>query len=256
MKRPVTYALLLATLVFVASGIVFALQPIAHGSFGGDPALQRLVDPVSVYMNQSQGRGTSLLALFLQPRHAALWLLLIAVWVSVIAHAVLTMQRDSGNARGFAADQFPLIGTLLIGAIWPWMIGSHPSVGVLGSVSMLIGLLILAVRGAARGRRIHDSPMIGVFGAWVTIVTFSAFGMLMVEGGASVILAATLVLLMACAAGGVLQLQTQGSGAYTITLIFAFLGIAAAMLETSPMVSIAAVMAIAAMTFVLVQVTT
>lgn len=256
MKRPVTYTLLLAALVFVASGIVFALQPIALRSFAPDETLQALVDPVSVYVHQSQARNTSLLALFLQPRHAALWLLLIAVWVSVIAHAFLTMQRDNGSTRGFASDQLPLIVVLLIGAVWPWMIGSHPSVGVMGSVAMLIGLIIMAVPAKARGQRIHDSPMIGVFGAWVTIVAFSAFGMLLIEGGVSVILAATLVLLMACAAGGVLQLQTQGSGAYTITLIFAFLGIAAAMLETSPMVSIAAVMAIAAMTFVLVQVTT
>ncbi|MDO5658221.1 MAG: hypothetical protein Q4G36_07865 [Paracoccus sp. (in: a-proteobacteria)] len=248
--------LFLAAAVFVGSSIAYALQPIADGGLGAAGGTTGLSDPVSVYVQQSLTQDQSLLSLFLQPRHAALWMLLVAVWLSVLSHAIFALQRIGRDEAEQFNEEMPLIGALLIGAVWPWMIESQPVSAVLGSLAMLAGLITVALRSAARGRRIHNSPMIGVFSAWVTMVAFSALGMLLVDGGASVVTAASLVLLFACAAGGVLQLQIQGNGAYTITLIFAFLGVAAAMLETSPMISIAAVMAIAAMTFVLVDVTT
>ncbi|MDO5528179.1 MAG: hypothetical protein Q4F71_02145 [Paracoccus sp. (in: a-proteobacteria)] len=262
MQRAIIQLLALSALTFIVSSVLFALQPIARTL--KDAAREMpgtIMDPVRIYTDAGNLDGTDLVTLFVQPRDTGMWILLIAVWLAVTLHTLEVLHNDYRRREISPSDHFPLIFALLAGAVWPWLLASFPALAVIGAVAMLVGVITIAIRGEARQAerrevRIYNSPMIAVFGAWATLVALSAFGTALIDVGAPAVGTASFVLLLACAAGATIQLQAQRGGAYTITLIFAFLSLAAAVLDTNPIVSMAAVMAIAAMTFVLVQVMT
>ncbi|SDE42570.1 hypothetical protein SAMN05421538_106203 [Paracoccus isoporae] len=241
-----------ATLLMCSSALIFVISSVLL-SFA-----QIDLDITQVYLDGRQvSSGPNLLAaVLLNPTEPATWLLLIAVWVVVLFLVVQTF-REIGTARAYpVADMLLLAAAFMAGAIWPWVAQSFPLLGFMICVMMLLAMISASSRRFSDGR-LGRNPAIGIFTGWVSILTFTAFSSFVDDVTPIPPELASLVgAVLACIAAIAIQMRIPENAYYTITVMFAFLAIAATMIEAAPLIAVISVLSIAALTFLLVRVTT
>ncbi|WP_134724462.1 hypothetical protein [Paracoccus luteus] len=188
-----------------------------------------------------------------QPVNGVLWSLM---WLAVgcaFLHVVVRLSR-----RFCAPPRVMVSVGLLAGAVAPWIV---PHSQVLGLAIGVLGVLAL-VQGlfddtAAHGDEDWGLMPLGIVTAWAMLSLMWAAGMAMQHRwGVDPQRAALLVLLAASLAGARIQLSLGRNIAFSLTLIWAMIGIAAAALGGSMTVATACVLGIASMAVVIVRVTT
>lgn len=282
MKRAGAYLLIAATLAFIASLTIFALRPISGGVPTGldRPALAIIESAAPVVMTD----------LFLRPRSLALALLMVATMAALGWHALrryqdvqrLRIAEMSLHAR-HAARRNPitagpptpnellewhshdvsltehglLIGGLIAGTLFPWLIEEKPEHAFGMAVLMLTGLLGAALRGVRYGFHIRKSAALGFAAGWMTLVAFALFITLLQKTmGLPMVIAGIVGLSLAAFAAVAVQLQLGRNISYSAAVILGLIGIAAGTVTGSPALATMAVMAIAVIVVALVQVTT
>ncbi|MDO5604917.1 MAG: hypothetical protein Q4G25_07145 [Paracoccus sp. (in: a-proteobacteria)] len=243
MQRAARVLIFVMVLVFVTSGLNFALlrypEQLIPSGLTGIPV-------------QPDG----LVSIYLRPQQPAMWLMLVCLWLALLIFATRQIGRDQqGRAEGSLADQALLSAALGAGAIWPWISTRAPVTGFLLCVLMLLALITATGRTHSDGR-LGRNPLVAVFTGWATILTFAAFASFLSDFTPVPIELSMLVsALLTCAAAIAIQMRMPATPTYTITVIFAFLATAATSIEASPPVAVIAVLSIAALTFLLVRVT-
>lgn len=196
--------------------------------------------------------GLNLLGLVSQPSNAVLWALLVAVIVATGAHALGRLRRPMPSAR----ERADTIGFLL-GAAWPWVLNPAPLTGLaLAGLSVLL-LTRGIVRHAGGTAQAHGDLPVAFVAGWLLVAASSALGMYlhlrMGMGLESAILAGLLVTALL---GARVQLKMDGGASFSLAIIWAMIGFAAATAGTSITIATACVLGISALAVVLVRVTT
>ncbi|WBU63249.1 hypothetical protein [Paracoccus aerodenitrificans] len=235
--------LVFSTLVFLASSMSLAL----HEDQQRQPSY--IVENIPVEPNL-------LAAVLLIPEDMATWVILVGVWITVAGFAIFTMKDLDGERALPPADIALLSGAFLCGAVWPWIAYHAPLAGFLVCVIMLIAQIAAISRRMSDGRLAH-SPLIGIILGWTTILTFTAFASFIHDAMRMPPELASLVAsVIACVTTMAVQMRMPRNALYTITVMFAFLALSAAMIESAPAIAVISVLSIAALTFLLVRVTT
>ncbi|WP_134678394.1 hypothetical protein [Paracoccus ravus] len=251
MRSAGTLILVTATLAFLASTLIYALQPTSSaviGPFGTvplDPALAGQLD---------------LAEQFLRPRVPAMSALLVLTWLSLSYHAfrrVAARPEEIEQDGGSFAEQGFLIVALVLGAFWPWLWSSRPNLSVLLCAGMLAGFLGAALRGMRLGKGFRRSGALSFAAGWATLVTCATLATLMqINLGAPAALAAGLAILVAALSSVFVQLQLGGTISYSLAVIWGMIAVAAGSVATEAAVSTMSVLAIAVIAVALVRVTT
>lgn len=245
MRRAATILMCILAAVYVISGVKFATAP---------APVQMLPLQVSSFAQQLDPDG--LATIYLRPEHPAMWMMLGALWVALTLFAARRLWPSANNPDLDLADLSLMICALGAGAIWPWVAIGAPLLGFLLSVLMMLALIAAARRTNSDGR-LGRHPLIGILMGWTTVVTFAAFGSFLNDMTPIPIELTTLVAaVLTCAAAIATQLRIPSNPSYTITVMFTFLATAATTIEINPPISVIAVLSIAALTFLLVRVTT
>ena len=245
MRRVATWLLGISAAFYVVSTVIVAFTPDQTDRF------RRLFDGSVIEMHPNL-----IAAVFLKPQDQATWVIAVAVWLSVIYFIFVIPRRFAGERSLPPADIGLLIGALLAGAFWPWVAMALPLVGFLLCVTMLVALIAVSNREWTDGR-LGKEPFIGVFTGWATVLTFAAFASFIDDvTPLSPEMASLIGAVLTCPAAMAIQMRMPGNAYYTITIMFAFLALAAAMINAAPVISVISVLAIAALTFLLVRVTT
>lgn len=245
MQRVATLVMTVMSLAFVASGMKFALAarpdallPQQFAALYGD------LDP------------DGLAEIYLRPQHPAMWIMLMILWVTVLGFALREAWPNKNRPDLQLADLLLLIAALTAGTIWPWVAVGAPLVGFLLCVTMLLALIAAGRRNDSDGRLARD-PTLGVFAGWATVLTFAAFSSFLSDAMPIPVELATLAgAILSCSAAIAIQLRLPNNPAYTVTVMFAMLATAATMIETNPPIAVISVLSMAALTFLLVRVTT
>lgn len=235
----------LMTLAFVASGMKFALAPqpdaflpLQFAALYGD------LDP------------DGLAEIYLRPQHPAMWIMLGALWTILLIFALREIWPRKLRPDLKLSDLLLLIAALACGTIWPWVAVGAPLAGFLLCVAMLLALIAAGGRTDSDGRLARE-PMLGVFAGWATVLTFAAFASFLSDAMPIPVELATLAgAILSCSAAIAIQMRLPHNPAYTITVMFALLATAATMIEANPPIAVIAVLSMAALTFLLVRVTT
>lgn len=245
MPRNATVIMCASVLIFVISSVMLAFYDIQQ-------------DITQIYLDGRQIRsGPNLLAaVLLSPTEPATWVILITVWAVVLFFAFSSF-RDLGTAKAYpVADMLLLSAAFVAGAVWPWVALQYPLLGFIICVAMLLAMISASNRKLSDGR-LGRNPAIGIFTGWVTIVTFTAFSSFVDDATPIPQELASLVgAVLACIAAIAIQMRIPENAYYTITVMFSFLAIAATMIEAAPLIAVISVLSIAALTFLLVRVTT
>ncbi|TKW65343.1 MAG: hypothetical protein DI616_15520 [Paracoccus denitrificans] len=235
----------LLALAFVVSSLMFATSPLPS---------QDLPWQIAALMERTDPDG--LATIYLRPQQPAMWLLLIGLWLSLILFVARRLWPSDTRPDLDLADLVLLISGLAAGAIWPWVAIGAPLAGFLLSVLMLMALIAAARRTFSDGR-LARHPFLGILAGWTTVVTFAAFGSFLTDITPIPVEVTTLVVaVLTCAAAIAIQIRIPHNAAYTITVMFALLATAATTIETNPPIAVIAVLSMAALTFLLVRVTT
>ena len=286
MSRAGALLLILAVLVFIASALLHAVQPgppmpaLAEGGYGLSP-WQGLGD--------FPAPSVDLSALFLQPRGLGMAGLLGMTWLALAYHAGrrwLELRRmrlaqaaapDEGGELppqslgpptaghllrlhrhdDSLAEHAPLIVGLLAGAVWPWLLRSHPVAAFLLSAAMLAGFLAAALRGVRVGSLVQRSSALGFVAGWGLLVSFAVFaGLLRDRLGVPQEVAAVVALLIGSVAAVSVQLRLGRRIGFSVALIWGLIGIAAATVTSAAAIATMTVIAIAIIAVALVRVLT
>ncbi|WBU56960.1 hypothetical protein [Paracoccus sediminicola] len=195
-------------------------------------------------------------AVFLIPNDPAMWIMMSCVWLAALAFAWQTVTQYRNEQALPLADIGLLVGAFLCAAIWPWVGKAVPLAGLLISILTLMSLIAAVSRKLSDGR-LGRNPLIGILLGWSTMLSFSAFASFINDAMAIPSEIASLVgAILACTTTMAIQLRIPQNALYAITVMFAFLAIAATMIEAAPVISVIAVLSIASLTFLLVRVTT
>ena len=284
----------LAVMLFIISSLMFAVSPqtapMALPMTAASTQLAAMTSLVMPGLTDAPAVGTlDLHSLFLRPDNAILWILLIAVWVALAAHALGVLQRQRLTDRagaaaerarpvasGLAADEpgpptaheiaaqhrvdnapsehAPLTLALIIGAIWPWIIRDHPALGFVMAMAMLSLALTSAIRGQRDGNLIRRVQSVGMFTGWATAVTYAAFATLLNNHLGISAVAATVAAMLLCAVAGVtIQLRLSGIFSYSVAIIWSLVGLALATMSSDATIAMVAIIGISAMAIVLVR---
>lgn len=247
MIRAQDMALLLATAGFVTSGLIRALflrtAPV--------PPAPEISLGLPLEMPVQQTLATSpidLARIYLQPQNLVMWLLLAVLWGLLILDSVggaLDPREEDRRERIVP----PLLLALLAGAAWPWIIEIFHLAGAALAMGMMLAAILAALR--ARGSR---RPAIGFLAGWSTGIAIAvAAGLIAAQLGLPVPEAAALAILPSALIGMVAQSRLGRSISYSVALIWAFCGVAATTMGSNPMLALAAILGIAALTSVLIR---
>ncbi|MDO5705453.1 MAG: hypothetical protein Q4G49_10340 [Paracoccus sp. (in: a-proteobacteria)] len=290
MNRASTIITVLSVALFVLGGLAFTmLHPAEIARIGGfDETAHFGAGPgtVSGYFlgDTAPTIGFNLALKMFNPGPPALWALLVMVWIALSAYGLkLVYQRwhyertmkgrqarrlPRGAAGPPLPSQFmmaqrddhtptelaPLTAALIAGAAWPWVTVNHPVSGLVLAVVMLIAALGAVIRGQRDGRRIRQSLAVGLFAGWATVAGYTALaGFTTAHLGIGGDLAGLTALLLCAGTGATVQWMIRGTGSYSVGMIWALIGIAAATMTTAPTIAIGAILGITAMTAVLVR---
>lgn len=205
----------------------------------------------------------NLLSVVSQPTNPVLWALLIAVILAALMH-VLTASRN----RYSTPRSWMLPAGLLVAALWPWVLNPAPLAGLpLAALSCL-----LLVRGLSDTLgdttpdadpvepilRAGPAPQLTAFIAgWLLVAATSALGTFVHHRLGMGLERSVLVgLLLAALLGAWGQLRMERAVTFSLAIIWAMIGFAAAAAGASITIATACVLGIAALAVVLVRVTT
>ncbi|NHF73701.1 hypothetical protein [Paracoccus xiamenensis] len=233
------------SLVFVASGVKFARAPQPEALLPPQfAALYGNLDP------------DGLAEIYLRPEHPAMWIMLCALWLILLAFALIEAWPHKLRPDLKLPDLLLLIAALVCGTLWPWISVWAPLLGFLLCVAMLLALIAAGRRTDSDGRLARE-PVLGVFAGWATVLTFAAFASFLSDAMPIPVELATLAgAILSCSAAIAIQLRLPRNPAYTVTVMFTLLATAATMIETNPPIAVIAVLSMASLTFLLVRVTT
>ena len=250
MRWPVVSLLILASLAFLASSMLYAFAPGA-GLRTMAPLLH--LDPAGEVAN------APLLAMA-RPEGGALRLLLGCVWLALSANAgraLASLHAPPGTPTPPLAAPGPAIVALLAGAAWPWAAQFSGRGAALALVMVMAGGAIWAAI-KRRQRRAPGPAFTGsveFFAGWATVALYSSFAALLIlDLGVSPALAAVVSVLLLMATAVEVQLRLGNTVAYSFAVIWALIGIAAGTMQTDLTIATAAIVAIAALVAVLVRV--
>lgn len=195
----------------------------------------------------------NLLSVVSQPSNPVLWALLAALVVAVGAHMLTRIRRPVPSGRQKAET-----AGLLLAAVWPWLLNPMPLPGL-----ALAALSALLLAGPARPQTGQpgvgnkgDLPIAFVAG-WVLVASSSALGMYVhYRLGVEIERAVLAGLLITALVGVWWQLKINGAVTFSLAIIWAMIGIAAATAGASITIATACVLGISAFAVVLVRVTT
>ena len=198
----------------------------------------------------------NLLGIAAQPTNPVLWALLIAVLAALVLHILLPAQRLGGRMRGATRT-----AGLLAGAVWPWVVNPMPLLGL--TIAVLSILMLVHSLSWPTGRRppwsrrmVSELPVAFVAG-WLMMSACSSLAMYVhVRLGLGLERSVLLGMLIASLAGAWAQLRLEGAVTWSLALIWAMIGFAAAAAGASITIATACVLGIAALTVVVVRVTT
>lgn len=231
---------------------------------------------------------TDLGQLFIRPDVNALRLLLLTVCAAMLLYGVTTLRDLSQvnaaqaaaartRAAGFLppartgpppplqmamshrADHAPqeiapLIVALVCAGLWPWIAQKNGTAGFLIALTMMIGGLTTCLRGQRFGWQIRHPAAISLFAGWATAVAYASFAELLSDRISLPQTITAIVALLLCAATGIaVQFRLGHYIAYSVALIWALIGVAAATMGEQPEVATAAIVAVAAMAGILVR---
>lgn len=195
----------------------------------------------------------NLLGLVSQPSNAVLWALLAVVVIAVGVHTISRIRRPVPSRR----EWLDTLG-LMLGAAWPWAVNPAPAVGLaLAALSVM-----LLAGGMTRDGRTStpaaggDLPIAFVTG-WLLVAGSSALGTyLHLRLGFGLERAMLTGLLLTALLGAWLQLKMDSGASFSLAIIWAMIGFAAATAGSSITIATACVLGISALAVVLVRVTT
>lgn len=248
MARMAEIGYLGAVMVFVASGLTLATL--------GRPALPiagpTLPEDFSYgpFQLDAPAQVASLPELYVQPQNPLMWSLLVMLWLLLILDGV--GQYLDPSDRGPLPAWPPLTLCLVVGAIWPWIVGLSAPLATLGALLMLTGALTGALR--ARGQR---RPAAGVLAGWCLAVGTATVATLI---GAPLALNTAQTAILAILPGALIGMAVQGwlgrSISFSLAMIWAFCALAVTTMGSSPGVALAAIIGISGMGVVLVRAAT
>lgn len=267
MRRLTLLLLILAVVAFIGSTLGFALldhsmparaQTTAVPMFGGMPWPME----GGTHVGGAQ-------TVFADPSTTALKLLLGAVWLAMLTHAVRSVLRfradraAGGRHRALHArdhrpvEHGPLILSLLAAAAWPWATEAAPVAGFLLALAMAAGALGAVLRGDRDGVATRHRLSVGLYAGWAVAAMFAAFAALLTHRlGVSSSLSSLVAIVLLAATAVEAQLRLGAAIGFTVAVVWALIGVAADAMQQDVTVATAAVVAIAAMSTVLVRVTT
>lgn len=188
--------------------------------------------------------------LYVQPQNPLMWVLLVALWLTLLADAI--SQYLDPSDRGSPPAWLPLSLALVGGAVWPWLVGVHKPLATLGALLMLTA----ALSGAIRARGQHR-PAPGFLAGWSLALGTATLATLI---GAPLALTtpqtAILAILPGAMIGMVAQERLDGSLGFSLAMIWAFCAVAVTTMASSPGVALAAIIGISGMGVVLVRAAT
>ena len=267
MRRLTLTLLVLAAGGFVASSFGFALLHHSDMARNGTGGLT-IFGGVRWSMRAVANLGNDATALT-DPSTSALKLLLLVVWIAVLAHAVRTVLRfwrdDARGGRHQAmhmrdhglSEHGLLILSLLAAAGYPWVAGMQPVAGFLLAVAMAAAALGAVLRGDRDGTVTRHRLTVGFYAGWAVTAMFAGFASLLtLQLGVSGSLASLVAIVLLAATAIETQLRLGAVIGFAIAVVWALIGVVAESMQQDSTVATAAVIAIAAMTTVLVRVTT
>lgn len=242
-----------ASLAFALSTLTVAVVTQA-GSTGFDPDIMLLDGGIFAprALTHPHHSLTDLIGAISQPTNFVLWSLLAAVLFAAVVDLGLRLYSRSPASNGLQ------IAGLLLAAAFPWLINTVPIVGLsLGAASCLLLVFSIAPRPVGqRGYGLWDLPIAFVAG-WVLAASCSALGMYIHHRlGLGFERGVLLSLFVAALFGAWAQLRLESNVTYSLALIWAMIGFAAATAGASITIATACVLGIAALVVVLVRVTT
>ena len=195
--------------------------------------------------------GPNLLGVIAQPSNPVLWALLIAVMLAALLHL-------ASRLRNHRAAPLPVSHTLglIVASAWPWVLNPAPMAGL----AMALISCALLVHGITRSPT-PDRPaahMAAAFIAgWLVIAGTSALGMVLYrQAGLGLERSVLLGLLLAALVGAWVQLRIESYATFSLAIIWAMIGFAAASAGGSITIATACVLGISALAVVIVRVTT
>lgn len=251
MRRAVSSLLCLSVLVFVASTAIVAFAP-------DGPAPAAL--PELIYdLPQSTPYATELVRPFLRPTGPALAALLLAVWgvLALYALRIWLLLRSDAPGPTHRSEILPMVVSLLAGALWPWLAEDHPQISFLICITMLVAAIAALMSRNPSPVARRGLPLLGFYAGWATVSTFGAFAALIVlDLGMAEWLAIFTTIAMLCIAAASVQIALPRVPTYTVAIIWALAGAASGMMADNIPAVLGAVMGIAALSIVLVRVST
>lgn len=244
MTRAENIAQVLAATGFVTSSLTYALfaDPAPSEGMGAPAPAMRPGFPAEPVA----GGPFDLARLYLQPDNVVMFLLLLSLWLMLVLDAIgNTVEPYRGHGRVTPA----LVIALLSGAAWPWVMDLFRVLGAGLAVTMMIAALLAARRMAGVNR-----PAIGFLAGWSTGIAVAVVaGMIAALFGLRLSDTAALAILPSALIAILLQGRIGSAVSYTVALIWAFCGVAATTMGSNPMVALAAILGIAALSTVLVR---
>lgn len=267
MRRFTILLLVLAVGAFIGSSLAFALQDHSAATGAAPTGLAMFGGTFWPVGARAPGGGDP--TMFADPPASALKLLLALVWLAMLAHVVRTVLRfrsdraAGGRHRALHArdhrlvEHGPLILSLLAAAAWPWVTEVAPVAGFLLALAMAAGAIGAALRGDRDGAGTRHRLTVGLYAGWAVAAMFTAFaGLLTHQLGVSHSLSSLVAIVLLAATAVEAQLRLGAVIGFTIAVVWALIGVAANAMQQDATVATAAVIAIAAMSTVLVRVTT
>lgn len=204
----------------------------------------------------------SLLGMVAQPGSAILWLLLAAVLVAAVLH-----MAARGRARFAPPLPLAISAGLALAALWPWVIGPVPLVGLAlaaaacGALALGIAQLTEAPVTTEAERRADGIGGTGAWplafvAGWVVMSAANALGLVLFDFGLGLERSILLGLLVAALAAVWVQLRLQPLVTFSVAAIWAMIGVAAVTAGTSITIATACVLGISALAVVVVRMTT
>lgn len=262
MRKTGKSLLVAAVLAFIASLSMHGLAVIS----ATPPAIETDSDLIAPLAAQVP---IDMVDTLLVPRSIGSLSLLLVLGCALVYHALRRWDADAEPAhdyhaifsrhpaKGSLTQHAPLATGLLAGALWPWLELSRPLTALVLAGVMAAGLIVAAGAGVHQEGRLRKSAALCFAAGWATLAASAMLASVLQHGlGAPPLLAACLGLSVAAALTFSVQLRLGRMISYSAAVIWGLIAIAAgAMLGNVGMATLA-VLAIAAIAFALVQVST
>lgn len=246
MSKPAALLLLLAALSFCGSAFL---------GYHSDPPVFSGPDmPLALAGGQP---GARMLPAMMAPVPGALSLLLLVVSIAVVLHALHVLAEARSGRAGGLDEQGPMIVALCCGAALPLLWPISATGAFIAALAMMLGAMTAMVRGHREGSRVSRLASVGLFAGWALIAGFGAFSLLLTGRlGVMPELAEIVSLVLAVGAAMAVQSRIGSATSFSVAVIWALLGLAAAGIESGTVLAPAAIVGIAAMTLVLARAAT